>query len=226
MSTTRQMKPVLKAIGAANDDVLVSGRDIIIRPLNHIITGILTDHFLDSDSFRAFYWNILLFEPSKISGFDGSFSIRSPSGGAWSLKEQSASFVEMCTEKVLPQQRARNSIHVLRDHWRRLLTDGKRFQQANWKSDFAWASLAIGELDDALPHLNEDQSWNAPYHVRAMLNAESPGLGDRLAEQGNALGAKDRAALAAILHKWEEYTVTNLKLTKYWEPSPFPLEMM
>ncbi len=37
--------------------------------------------------------------------------------------------------------------------------------------------------------------------------------------------AQDRPAIAAKLHKWEAYSVKQLKLEKYWQPSPFPIEV-
>ena len=37
--------------------------------------------------------------------------------------------------------------------------------------------------------------------------------------------ARDRIAVAAYLHKWEAYTVRNAKLEKFWQPSPFPIEL-
>lgn len=38
--------------------------------------------------------------------------------------------------------------------------------------------------------------------------------------------AKDIRGLAALLHQWEEKAVRRLKLTPYWQPSPFPIEEM
>ena len=39
------------------------------------------------------------------------------------------------------------------------------------------------------------------------------------------LRARDRAGLAALLHGWEAITVKKLGLEKYWQPTPFPLEL-
>jgi hypothetical protein len=39
-----------------------------------------------------------------------------------------------------------------------------------------------------------------------------------------ALVARDRITLAKFLHESEAFTIKNLKLEKYWEPTPFPLD--
>ena len=36
---------------------------------------------------------------------------------------------------------------------------------------------------------------------------------------------RDRAGLARLLHKYEEGSVRAMKLEKYWEPTPFPIEL-
>jgi len=38
------------------------------------------------------------------------------------------------------------------------------------------------------------------------------------------IAKRDRAGLARLLHKFEEGSVRAMKLEKYWEPTPFPIE--
>jgi len=37
-------------------------------------------------------------------------------------------------------------------------------------------------------------------------------------------GVNDRAAVAALLHEWEEHNARRLGVEDVWEPTPFPLE--
>jgi hypothetical protein len=39
------------------------------------------------------------------------------------------------------------------------------------------------------------------------------------------VAANDRAGLANLLHSYEAQSVKNLKIEKYWERTPFPIEM-
>ena len=39
------------------------------------------------------------------------------------------------------------------------------------------------------------------------------------------VAANDRAGLAKLLHSYEAQSVKNLKLEKFWEPTPFPIEL-
>ena len=49
---------------------------------------------------------------------------------------------------------------------------------------------------------------------------------DRITKELCPLIAKrDRAGLAHLLHKYEEGSVRAMKLEKYWEPTPFPIEL-
>ncbi len=38
------------------------------------------------------------------------------------------------------------------------------------------------------------------------------------------IAANDRPGLARLLHGYEAQSVKNLKLEKFWEPTPFPIE--
>jgi hypothetical protein len=38
------------------------------------------------------------------------------------------------------------------------------------------------------------------------------------------IAANDRSGLARLLHGYEAQSVKNLKLEKFWEPTPFPIE--
>lgn len=45
----------------------------------------------------------------------------------------------------------------------------------------------------------------------------------RIAYLGKLLQS-DRSRIPALLHEWEEYTVNNFKLNKYWVRTPFPCD--
>lgn len=42
----------------------------------------------------------------------------------------------------------------------------------------------------------------------------------------SALLARDPAETAKVLHAWEALSVQKCKLEKFWEPTPFPLELL
>jgi hypothetical protein len=57
-----------------------------------------------------------------------------------------------------------------------------------------------------------------------MFDEHEAGLGRRLAELGNDLAPRDKSAILRLMHEREAQAVRNMKLERYWQPTPFPAE--
>ncbi|SFH95293.1 hypothetical protein [Methylobacterium brachiatum] len=89
--------------------------------------------------------------------------------------------------------------------------------------DLMLVHIAMGELDAARKIWHERDLWhqNWPRHPALRLRWWQEQL-DAVAEP---LHAGDRPALARIMHGWEAANVQGTELERYWEPTPFPLEL-
>lgn len=79
------------------------------------------------------------------------------------------------------------------------------------RGDLGKARAICANLDDA-----KSREWFnllAPDDYARVMNVMRP-----------LIVGEDRVGLARLLHEWEAASVRKLKLEKYWEPSPFPLE--
>jgi hypothetical protein len=82
--------------------------------------------------------------------------------------------------------------------------------------------LALGYLQAAVEILQQfskqSEYWvkmtHTPEHFTELMDEVRP-----------MVLAQDKAGIAAKLHEWEAYTVKQLKLEKYWQPTPFPIEL-
>ncbi len=85
-----------------------------------------------------------------------------------------------------------------------------------------YVDLALGKFEDAERAFEEfschsdyrNKYFHSPEHYDEVMNIVRP-----------MVQAQDKAGIAAKLHEWEAYSVKQLKLEKYWQPSPFPIEM-
>jgi hypothetical protein len=85
-----------------------------------------------------------------------------------------------------------------------------------------YVDLALGKLEDAEKAFVElschseyrNKYFHSPEHYDEVMNIVRP-----MAQ------VQDKAGIAAKLHEWEAYSVKQLKLEKYWQPTPFPIEL-
>lgn len=89
--------------------------------------------------------------------------------------------------------------------------------------DLMLVHIAMGELDAARTIWQEQDLWhrNLPGHPVPRQRW----LREQLDAVAEPLHAGDRPALARILHGWEAANVQGTELERYWEPTPFPLEL-
>ena len=222
MTTAREVKKLVAPLLARHDDLVLHGRFVILRPIRHVMRSVFIDATGSKNRFSPTYYAFGMFEPD-VGGL-GCFGDRFGTGHkakGWSLDDPHAS--EMLTEQieavVLPTLR---SIVSIKDYAE--FAQNGPFYTA--KLDFHVqrklpVDVALGDFEaaeDSLAKLRARRRWYENDNYTEFL--------DMIDVLGPLVDAQDRKGLAAWLHAREAETARNRKLTPYWQPSPFPIEVM
>lgn len=87
-----------------------------------------------------------------------------------------------------------------------------------------FANLSLGHVGVARAHwisVRQDYLGNMVEHPRSPVELRNA----RFCELDGPLIARDRRALAMLLHRWEAENIATLKLHNLWESTPFPMEL-
>ena len=220
MSTMAQMKALAKPLLARNPDLVMIGRVVFIAPIRHLARFICLDNTSGTDGFNPRAGALHLFEYSDFLSLTHTRSMGSPGKGLWLLTQPGiqSRFLDACENTVLPWLRAMESI-----------ADYAAFSgRANFPDDsmdmFALRQIsmdvALGDFEAARATCDDLASGKSPWRIPDFEEEYNR----ILTELWPALKTDNPATIAAVLHRWEAYTVKALKLEKYWEPTPFPIE--
>jgi len=222
MTTVRQVKKLLTPLAARHDDLEVVGRWLYLKPVRHLLRGVVVDRTSSANWFRVRWATMSLCEPRHSLPLNWGGQVY-PTEGLWfwsnpSLQDDVYHAIE---EQALPALRA---IQTLDDFFA-FASDRERF--GLWPFDLftllrVGVDCARGDLDSAragCAELNSGLSrWEDP-ELREEFDRVTGELCPLLA-------ADDRAGMARLLHQWEAYTVEKLKIGHIYQPTPFPLEAM
>lgn len=222
MSTTAQMRALAAPLLARNSDLVMIGRDIFLAPIRHVARFICLDNTSGKDGFSPQAGAIHLFEYHDWLGLTHTQIMGGPGQGLWLLSQPDiqSRFTDTCERDVLPWLRAMESI--------------ADFAAFSGKENFPYEPMRSYPLRQ----IPIDVALGNFAAARAICTLLTSGrgieCGPDFAEERNRvltelrphLQSENRAALAAVLHRWEAHTVKALKLEKYWEPTPFPIEQM
>lgn len=228
MTTARQVRQLVRPLLERHSDlVLVDGHSLWLRPATHVARVIGLERTSSALHFDPKWWLTPLFlpivRPMTQIGFCWDF-IRRPFNyyerakrWCWDDSSMQADFLP-CTEKAVKLLRTVDTLHACRS-----LTEAT--MEYTWGKDFfenLIYDIALGNLNlarcwwqqvEASPDLKypyQDEHWRT--WQQRILSLREPLMDD------------DRAALAAILHRWERDNVAGTKAEAIWRPSPFPLE--
>jgi hypothetical protein len=227
MSTAAQMKKLVAPLLARNPDLVLAKRVLYLRPVSHILRYVRLQAVSNKERFEA-SWGIVNLLPrlnalEQYPSMDYGYKIRPPREMAlWYLTNPLTQeiFSDTMERDVLPRMRA--------------VKDIQDFVDFTKESEFSWAKLkrwylhdltinvALGNLDAARATCealaSNELRWELHYF---------PVFSQRiLSELWPALQSGDRPRMAEFLRSCEAHSVKALKLEKYWEPTPFPIELM
>jgi hypothetical protein len=224
VTTVAQVKQVVQPLLQRNHDVALVGRMVVLKPMHHILRGVYVDRSLHPGLFVPTWATILLFEPSDHLTYNWGERVYDPTGNAWDIASHDDLPAKMCEaieEQALPLLRPIMDI----DDFVGFATK-ERFPYTHFRlyeHRKIFVDIARGDLDSAqsiCEYMATDRA------KRKYLPVKMDEEYNRITKELCPLVAKrDRAGLARLLHKYEEGSVRAMKLEKYWEPTPFPIEL-
>lgn len=214
----KHLMPLLRR----NDDVEVVGSLIMLKPIRHVLRGIV---IMSRDHDRLFIpqWAVTHFcEPIGIFPQNWGDRIHRDTPGIfeWNDPEVPALFVSQLERDILPLMR---SIETL-DDMVAYLASAPLPHRDFTVDELRGISLNVarGDLVAARENLDAMRGgrtrWTDPF-----FHEEYSAVVDKL---GPLLDADDREGLARQLHEWEAMRIRKLGkgMEKIWEPTPFPLQ--
>ena len=221
MTTISQVRQAIQPLLQRNPDLALAGREIIIRPVHHILRGICIDRSLDADLFVPTWFVMSMFTPNDSITFGWGDRIYRPTPGRWNINDPQASPL-MCDEierLALPRLRRVQTIDDLIKFASR-----RRFKNFCLDLDESrkiYFDIARGDFQSA----RKLCALIAGIAKTTNVNWMREDYGKIAKTLGPLLAANDRAGLAQALRDCEAYSAKKLKLERLWEPTPFPLEL-
>jgi hypothetical protein len=223
MSANALIKKHLMPLLSKQGDIEVVGRWIMMKPVRHVLRGILILS-RDHDSYFAPQWAVTHFcEPIGIFPLNWGDRVFRGSPGLWEWNdpEMPVRFVHNVERDILPLLR---SIETLDDMVAYLRT--KPIPHRDFEIDeLRGVSLhaARGDLAAARQNLDDLRNGRSLWCMPGFAEKEVASVVDAL---GPLLDADDRAGMARQLAEWEAMRIAQLPkgMAKIWEPTPFPVE--
>jgi hypothetical protein len=207
MTTAAQVKRLVQPLLQRNPDLALVGRLVFIKPVHHILRGILIGRTFAAKYFVPNWSAIFLFQPNAhFHFFLGTRMLGDWDFGVPGVSETLADAIE---QEALPVLRSIVTID-----------DFVRFARGRWVEDEKpYVDVARGDLEAAQSMCEFFASLNGRFGIR------HEEIGHVVHNLCPLIAANDRRTLAQLLHKYEAESVKGLKLEKFWEPTPFPIEM-
>jgi hypothetical protein len=216
--TAAQVKTYLQPLIDENDDLVLIGRLLVVKPVHHVLRAVLVERFSWAEGMRPQWLIHHMFGPHP------SYHI----GWGHELRARVWNTTDPDTAEALRHEIQENALPILRS----IVTLGdfvaavpSTFSGHLWTKDPEGKSLidiAMGDLDSARV-MCQDKICNRP----------DPGLNEADVTKAEAAGAKalcrllelnDVEGMVRTLHDWERRNVKMLKFEKFWQPTPFPIE--
>ena len=222
MTTARQVKRLFGPLLTRHDDLYLNGHWLMVKPVRHVLRGILIERTGEAGRFRPWWAVGYLCEPAETIPLNWATRIRQPGDNQlwfWDDPTIGRDLFAAIEEQALPRLRAIQTL----DDFVTFASDKERFSL----TAFTGYLLSRVCVDVARGDLEAARDACAQIHVRRARWANSDMAEDFERITGTLcplLATDDRAGMAQLLHEWEAYTVDKLKLRDIWEPTPFPLE--
>lgn len=217
MTTISDVKTLVAPLLAEHDDLILIGRLVAIKPIDHILKGVYIDRCGAKNFFSIHWAAVFIFEPRSSFSFNFGTEIYCPTPGTWDIsKPDLPAALKSCVEtEALPVLRAVRSIAEFSE-----LASGPQIwgPLQNFPFRQIVVEAALGRFDNCDRILQ--------YLDNRRLKPANPDEDELRITRDLAplIRARDRAGIAALLHEWEAWSVKAMKLEKHWERTPFPIE--
>jgi hypothetical protein len=218
MTTARQIRQLVRPLLKRHPDLaLVTSDSLWLTPVTHVARVIHIGRTSSALYCKPSWWLLPLFlpdtNPTRDIGFCTGY-IRTPTDASKSLDLWFWDNPLMMSELHLRIEKTLRLLRTLDN-----LRSCRSFTEAHM--DYTWGKTFVENIvyDIAMGNLKLARCW---LHK---VNASCPRLCERIREIDEPLMDDDRAALAAVLHRWERENVAGTEVEPFWTPTPFPLEL-
>lgn len=248
MTTARQIRALTRPLIERHPDLTLVKHMLWLTPATHVLRQIWIHRYSDPNTFRLNWTIAPTFLPTddmtETGGRCGPLQIlrHSLADGEvhlwqWDDPTMAGDFVHEVECRLLPLLRPLETLEVCYPFveaqsggpWGRWSAERLAFHAAF--GDLA-AARAAWEMADAACRAADQRARAAPkkakwgdFHM-SLVEGSDPRLPERIREIGPPLMDDDRAAVAAVLHRWERENVAGTAVEPFWTPTPFPLESM
>ena len=230
MTTARQIKKLTRPLLERHADLaLVAGWMVWLKPVAHVAREIWIDRTGMAADFNPKWYLTPTFTPDAKPASSGDWcrdfisrplrpGVRGPGDWNWIDPTVPEDFVRQIEAETLPILRPIDTLEAY-------VAFARAHEEAAWCTGRRWPLV----MEIALGNLEAARAW---WDKAALgFSLDVPGLTPRerfvrgrYNELGPPLRDGDRAALAAILHRWERENVTGTAAEPIWTPTPFPIE--
>ena len=225
MTTKRQCTKLLKPLLDRHDDVAIVDGVMVLKPVHHIVCGVLLDRTSSADDYRPtrFVCHLFDFAIADYIPIACTFPLHKPppESALWrhSISSDAERLIEVIEQDALPYLRG---LRMIEPYFEETQRPHHRSPQFAWPFQRIVLETAVGNFDAAcqiykehLINFQTDETEKDAYY------RELPGQMHRL---GRLLLAEDRKGLSALLHEWEEGAVERSGLMPVWQSTPFVFE--
>jgi hypothetical protein len=207
MTTIAHVRQLVEPLLERNPDLALIGRLVVVKPVRHILRGVLIGRSLDPKAFVPNWSATFLFKPNAHFGLFWGTRM----DGIWDIDVSDLPNKLACAieSEALPKLRSIVTID-----------DFVRFADSAWvEDDKPYVDVALGDLAAAQSMCSFFAGLNGRFGIRQeecelVVNELCP-----------LIAANDRPGLSELLHNYEAEAVKRLKLEKIWEPTPFPIDL-
>lgn len=244
MTTARQVKKHTRRLLAANDDLALAGRMIVVEPLGHYLRGLFFDATRRRNNFDIHVLLLPLFTRQVAVAFttdrevDRLDEVRSARRLTLLNEGYRVDDLEDDLQATWDwnrpgiddelQQRIENAALP----WLRGLDTMEKCFEADLPAECRenhyrigrefLSLLALGRLEEAAGLMNAFPRDRL--HVPERMEAKAPGLGERLPKLGSRISARDRKAISAYLSETEMLSAEALGIARLWRKTRYPLD--
>ena len=221
MTTLGQIKGMLGPFVERHPDLYPIGPWLIVKPVHHVVRGILIDRTGDADRFQPRWAIVNLCDPLHSFPLDWGELLYRPEHGLWKWSDPSATadLLQIVEEVALPVLRPLETLESFS-----AFVNSDRFG-SNPLRLFPLrkprVDAALGNLDAARSSCHSIATTTTIWHGPAFDQERESVTRDLC----RLLRKNDIPGIARLLREWEAFTARNLKIDSIWEPTPFPLEL-
>lgn len=222
MATAKELKKLLEPLLARNDDLVLVGRTIVVRPVRHIMRAVLIDRTSSADVLSPKWYLHHFCTPSQWMHLSWGGDIYRGERKLWRVSDlESPERLASAIEGVLPRLRA---IAGFAEFIPEVRAHPYARHHLDWPKVRVVIEAALGNLDAARALCAEKIVAAPPPPADNPEFIFRQDAGAR--ELCRRLQSGDIPGVAALLQQWEAALVKQEKLEPFWERTPFPVETM